>query len=118
MLTQPMVDKLHALRLRGMAEGFTQQQEDPQYRQLSFEERLALLVDQQWNWRENRGLARRLKEGRLLGPACVEDINSRRTRSVARPACEGQRRDPAEIAARQLGSSADCRVEAKALALP
>ena len=47
MLNQPMVEKLHALRLRGMADGFAQQQEDPQYRQLAFEERLALLVDQQ-----------------------------------------------------------------------
>ena len=74
MLNQPMVEKLHALRLRGMAEGFAQQQEDPQYRQLCFEERSALLVDQQWNWRQNRALERRLKEGRLGGPACVEDI--------------------------------------------
>jgi DNA replication protein DnaC len=84
MLNQPMVEKLHALRLRGMAEGFTQQQEDPQYRQLAFEERLALLVDQQWNWRQNRALARRLKVGRLLGPACVEDINYRAARGLDR----------------------------------
>ena len=45
MLNQPMVEKLHALRLRGMAEGLAQQQQDPQYRQLCFEERFALLVD-------------------------------------------------------------------------
>lgn len=50
-----------------MVDGFTQQQKDPQYRQLAFEERLALLVDQQWNWRQNQALARRSKEGRLLG---------------------------------------------------
>ena len=84
MLNQPMVEKLHALRLRGMADSFTQQQEDPQYRPLAFEERLALLVDQQWNWRQNRTLARRLKEGRLLGPACVEDINYRAARGLDR----------------------------------
>ena len=53
-----------------MVDGFTQQQEDPQYRQVAFEERLALLVDQQWNWRQNRALAWRVKEGRLLCPAC------------------------------------------------
>ena len=84
MLNQPMVEKLHALRLRGMADGFAQQQEDPQYRQLAFEERLALLVDQQWNWRQNRALARRLKEGRLLGPACVEDLDYRAARGLDR----------------------------------
>ncbi len=33
------------MRMRGMAEAFTQQQEDPQNAQLSFEERFALLVD-------------------------------------------------------------------------
>lgn len=84
MLNQPMVDKLYALGLRGIAEGFAQQQEDPQYRELAFEERLALLVDQQWNWRQNRALARRLKEGCLLGPACVEDINFRAARGLDR----------------------------------
>ena len=41
------------------------QPEDPQSAQFSFEERLALLVDRQWNWRKNRALERRLWEGRL-----------------------------------------------------
>jgi DNA replication protein DnaC len=82
MLNQQTMDKLYAMRMRGMAEAFTQQQEDPQTRQLSFEERLALLVDRQWNWRQNRALERRLKEGRLLGSACVEDIDFRAARSL------------------------------------
>ena len=84
MLNQPMVEKLHALRLRGMAQGLAHQQEDPQYRQLCFEERFALLVDQQWNWRQNRALERRLKEGRLGGPACAEDIDFHAARGLDR----------------------------------
>jgi DNA replication protein DnaC len=84
MLNQQTMDKLYAMRMRGMAEAFTQQQEDPQTRQLGFEERLALLVDRQWNWRQNRVLERRLKEGRLLGQACVEDIDFRAARSLDR----------------------------------
>jgi len=84
MLNQQTMDKLYAMRMRGMAEAFTQQQEDPQTRQLSFEERLALLVDRQWNWRQNRALERRLKEGRLLGMACVEDIDFRAARNLDR----------------------------------
>jgi len=60
-----------------MAEAFTQQQEEPQSTQLSFEERFALLVDRQWDWRQNLALERRLREGRLRGPACVEDIDFR-----------------------------------------
>jgi len=49
MLNQQTIEKLYAMRMRGMADGFTQQQEDPQNMQLSFEERFALLVDRQWN---------------------------------------------------------------------
>jgi DNA replication protein DnaC len=70
------------MRMRGMAEAFTQQQEDPQNVQLSFEERFALLVDRQWNWRQNRALERRLRDARLQGPACIEDIDFRATRGL------------------------------------
>ena len=82
MLNQQTIEKLYAMRMRGMADAFTQQQEDPQTTQLSFEERFALLVDQQWNWRQNRALERRLKEGRLQGPACIEDIDFRAARGL------------------------------------
>src|SRR5258707_6497775 len=50
--------------------------------ELSFLERLSLLVDQQWNWRENRELERRLKAAKLRGPACVEDIDYRAARGL------------------------------------
>lgn len=82
MLNQQTIEKLYAMRMRGMADGFTQQQEDPQSTQLSFEERFALLVDRQWNWRQNRALERRLREGRLQGPACIEDIDFRAARGL------------------------------------
>jgi hypothetical protein len=45
-------------------------------------ERLGLLVDQQWNWRENQALGRRLKNARLRTNACVEDIDYRGTRGL------------------------------------
>jgi DNA replication protein DnaC len=82
MLNQPTIEKLYAMHLRGMADAFTQQQEDPQSTQLSFEERFALLVDRQWNWRQNRALERRLRDGRLQGPACIEDIDFRAARGL------------------------------------
>jgi len=82
MLNQQTIEKLYVMRMRGMADAFSQQQAEPQAMQLSFEERFALLVDRQWNWRQNRALERRLKEGRLQGPACVEDINFRAARGL------------------------------------
>jgi DNA replication protein DnaC len=84
MLTEPTIDKLIAMRLRGMAEAFRQQQESADMQHLSFEERLGLLIDRQWNWRENRALERRLRNGRLQGPACIEDIDYRTSRGLDR----------------------------------
>jgi len=84
MLTQPTIDKLHALRLRGLAEAFQQQLEQPGIHELSFEERLGLLIDRQWDWRENRALERRLRNARLQGNACVEDIDYRTPRGLER----------------------------------
>ncbi len=84
MLTEPTIDKLMTMRLRGMAEAFRQQQESAVLQRLSFEERLGLLIDRQWNWRENRALDRRLRNGRLQGPACIEDIDYRTARGLDR----------------------------------
>ena len=82
MLNQQTIEKLHIMRMRGMADAFRQQQEDPRNTQLSFEERFGLLVDRQWNWRQNRALERRLRDARLQGPACVEDIDYRVARGL------------------------------------
>jgi DNA replication protein DnaC len=82
MLNQPMVEKLVAMRLQGMVDALQAQQQDRTINELSFLERLALLVDQQWSWRENQALARRLKAAKLRGPACVEDIDYRAARGL------------------------------------
>jgi len=84
MLTQPTIEKLVAMRLRGMADAFREQQESADSQQLSFEERLGLLIDRQWNWRQNLALERRLRNGRLQGSACIEDIDYRTPRGIDR----------------------------------
>ncbi len=48
MLTEPMLEKLMTMRLLGMVEALKVQEQDPAARELSFLERLGLLVDQQW----------------------------------------------------------------------
>jgi hypothetical protein len=77
MLNQQTIEKLHALRLQGMAEAFRAQAEQTGITELSFEERFALLVDQQWTWRQNRALERRLAKAKLRHRASVEDIDLR-----------------------------------------
>lgn len=84
MLTQPTIEKLVAMRLRGMADAFREQQESVDSQRLSFEERLGLLIDRQWNWRQNLALERRLRNGRLQGSACIEDIDYRTSRGLDR----------------------------------
>jgi hypothetical protein len=86
-LNQPTLDKLETLRLHGMAEAF-RAQADPAQRDtltgLSFEERFALLVDQEWTCRQNRALARRLTQAKFRHRASVEDIDFRAPRGLDR----------------------------------
>ena len=93
MLEQPMIEKLLSMRLQGMADGLKAQEQDPGARELSFVERLSLLVDQQWNWRENQALARRLKSAKLRHNACIEDIDYRAARGLEKSVIRGLAKD-------------------------
>lgn len=84
MLQQPMREKLQALKLGGMIEALEQQEQDEGARELSFLDRLALLIDQQWTWHQNQVLARRLRSSRLKGSPCVENIDYRTERGLNR----------------------------------
>jgi DNA replication protein DnaC len=84
MLNEQTLEKLHAMKLFGMAHAFRSQLESAQANGLTFEERFALLIDQQWTWRENRALARRLRAAKLKEQAAVEDINYQHSRQLDR----------------------------------
>jgi hypothetical protein len=85
MLNHQTMEKLHAMRLTGMANAYRQQMEEAQMAGLSFEERFGLLVDQHWTWRENQAMTRRLKKSKLDAEPCVEDIDFRHPRGLDRP---------------------------------
>jgi len=82
MLKQPMIGKMAAMRLLGMIEALKSQEQDLAARELSFSERFGMLVDQQWNWRENQALGRRLKNAKLRMNASVEEIDYRSARGL------------------------------------
>jgi DNA replication protein DnaC len=65
-----------------MVGAIRQQLEQPSVQELSFEERLAMIVDREWLFRENRRLTRRLKEAGLKQQAAVEDIDFRHSRGL------------------------------------
>jgi DNA replication protein DnaC len=76
MLTEPTLDKLRSLRLDAMAAAWRDQQRSADFASLGFDERFAMLVDAESLHRENRRLAKLLKDAKLrLGGACVEDIH-------------------------------------------
>lgn len=84
MLTQQTLDKLHTMKLHGLADAFRVQLETTEASQLSFEERFALLVDQQWLWKENRALERRLRAAHLKERGVIEDVDYQHPRGLDR----------------------------------
>src|ERR1700684_4304508 len=89
MLQQPMKEKLHALRLHGMIEAIERQEQDEAARELGFLDRLALLIEPQWSWREHQALIRRGQGSRWRGAACVEDIDYRAERGLNKSVIRG-----------------------------
>jgi len=82
MLHHPTLEKLQMLKFHGMYQAFIEQMEHAEIEQLSFEERLGLLVDREMTERQDRRLKSRLSKAKLKQNACVEDINYRQRRGL------------------------------------
>ena len=91
MLNQPMMEKLVAIP------ALKAQEPDRSVNELSSLERLSLLVDQQWSWRENQSLARRLKAAKLRGSACIEDIDYRAARGFDKTVMRALAKESAQV---------------------
>lgn len=82
---QATEEKIRALRLPGMAQALCRQRESPAIQELSFEERLAMLVDAEYSERDTRKLSRLVKAAKLKYPnASVEAIDFRTSRQLDR----------------------------------
>lgn len=85
MLKEPTLEKLHALRLDTMAAAWEEQQKSPDVVAMSFDERLALLVDAECMARENHRVERALKEAKLrIAGAVVEGVDYAPVREIDR----------------------------------
>ena len=82
MLTHPTLDKLQTLRLTGMVNALSEQMHMPDISDLSFEERLGLLVDREMTERSDRRLKTRLRQAKLRLSAALEDIDYRHPRGL------------------------------------
>ena len=80
MLIHPTLQKLSKLGLEGFTQAFQEQLEQGLYQDLSFEERLGLMVDREFTLRDTRGFERRLKAAKLRHDAALENVDFKHPR--------------------------------------
>ena len=85
MMMHTTLAQLRGLKLDGLAGALQEQLTQPAMAAMSFEERLALLVDREIHHRDTRRQARLLKQAKLKYPqAAIEDLDSRPARGIDR----------------------------------
>jgi DNA replication protein DnaC len=88
MLTEPLIQQLHQLHLTGMAAALEQQLAFKDSADRSFEDRIGMMIQQEFTERASHRLAMRLRWAKLTISACMEDIDTRSPRGL----------DPAHLA--------------------
>lgn len=84
MLNEQTITTLNALKLFGMARGFSERLADPRQAELSHAEFVGLLVEDEKAYRDNQRLVRLLKNARLKQPAALEDIDYTHPRGLTK----------------------------------
>lgn len=85
MLHEHTIDQLRGLRLDGMVHALIDPASTTSAATLGFEERLALLVQREIDWRDGKRLTRLLKAAKLkVSGACIEDLDWRASRGLDR----------------------------------
>ncbi len=83
MLTHHSLVQMKSLRLDGMARAFEEQLAQPGAAALSFEERIAMIIDREVSFRDTKRVTRLLRQAKLkLGSACLEDVDYRPERGL------------------------------------
>lgn len=78
------VEQLRDMRLVGMLEAWSEQHTTPTYHDLSFNERLSLLVEREHHRRHQQRLQRRLKQAQLSTTASLSDIDFNVSRGLSK----------------------------------
>ena len=86
-MIQNTINKMTSMKLYGMSDGVEEQLVNSQYNELTFEERLAMLVDKEMFYRQNKKLTSLLRRASLRFPeACMEDIDYKAKRNLSKQA--------------------------------
>jgi DNA replication protein DnaC len=73
-INEDTIHKMVSMKLHTMAKVLRELLDAPPAHELSFEEKLGMLVDREWIDRDNRRLARRIKDAKLPVGASLEDV--------------------------------------------
>jgi DNA replication protein DnaC len=84
MTLQTLYDQLLELRLSAFREALREQQANPKYTDLSFEDRLVLLVDHECGQRRENRIRRHIHTANFSMQACLEDIDFTPARGLDR----------------------------------
>jgi len=82
MLLHPTLEKLTTLRFTGMVAALDEQMQMNSLDDMSFEERLGILLDREIAVRQTRRMNTRLRKARLRQDSCIEDIDFRHPRGL------------------------------------
>jgi DNA replication protein DnaC len=84
-LKTPLYDGLKSLRLHSMVRAYEEQENTPDIKEFSFNDRLSMMLDREIVARSNRRLERRIKQAAFKHKsACMEDIDYRSDRGIDR----------------------------------
>lgn len=84
MMIHPVIESLKRLRLKGVIEALEYQLKTPESKNLLFEERLALLLDNEIGCRERKRLQTRLRRAKLKHQAYMPDVTYEAARKLDR----------------------------------
>jgi len=85
MLTKQTTEKLRAMRLPAMAAEYDRQSETPAMAALDFDERIGMMVDAEWAFRENNRIEKLMREAKLrFSTSCFADIDYKPSRKLDR----------------------------------
>jgi DNA replication protein DnaC len=83
-MTQETLEKIKKLRLLGMAMAYETSLENDKLLNLSADELIKMLVEAEWDDRQNRNIERRLRYARFRYQSCMESIDYQADRNLDR----------------------------------
>ncbi|MEM7066489.1 MAG: IS21-like element helper ATPase IstB [Cyanobacteria bacterium P01_B01_bin.77] len=82
---QQTLEQLKDMKLTGFLDAWQEQQAQPTYHNLAFNERLALLVEREYLRRQQQRQQRRLKQAKLFISAAIADVDFEVPRGLKKP---------------------------------